>query len=92
MECTQRVTYVKFTSYNANDVFEELFESLLSRYQDNLKVSMRGSNFVFDSAQVMHFKCNGVTFKPGVSHIDSPVWLKNKKATINLQNGDNCFQ
>ena len=53
---------------------------------------MRGSNFVFDSAQVMHFKCNGVTFKPGVSHIDSPVWLKNEKATINLQNGDNCFQ
>ena len=37
----------------------------------------------------MHFKCHTVTFKHGRSYIDSPVQLKNKKATINLKNGDN---
>ena len=31
--------------------------------------------------------------KRGESYIDSPEWLKNKKATINLENNDdNCFQ
>ena len=41
---------IKFTSYNdANEVVNELFESLLSRYQDNLETSMRGSDYIFDS-------------------------------------------
>ena len=31
--------------------------------------------------------------RTGSSYIDSPEWLKNKKATINLENNDdNCFQ
>ena len=37
---------IKFTSFNdANKVVNELFESLLLRYQDNLKISMRGSDW-----------------------------------------------
>ena len=35
---------------NANEVVDELFKSLLSRYQDNLEKSMRGSDFIFDSS------------------------------------------
>ena len=36
----------KFTSYNdVNEVVNELFESLLSKYQDNLETSMRGNLF-----------------------------------------------
>ena len=34
---------------NANEVVNELFESLLSRYQIGLKTSMKGSDFIFDS-------------------------------------------
>ena len=35
---------VRFTSYNdANEVVDELFNSLNSRYQDNLEKSIRGS-------------------------------------------------
>ena len=38
---------IKFTSYsNANEVFDELFESLRSRYQGNLEISMRGSDII----------------------------------------------
>ena len=49
----ERVMYaindnIKFTSYNdANDVANKLFESLLSRYQDNLETLMRECNFFF---------------------------------------------
>ena len=41
---------IKFTSCsNANEVFDELFESLHSIYQGNLETSMRASDFIFDS-------------------------------------------
>ena len=34
-----------------------------------------------------------ISLKKGGSYIDSPKWLKNKKATINPKNNDdNCFQ
>ena len=85
---------IKFTSYNdANEVVNEVFESLRSRYQGNLETSMRGSDFIFDSVQLMYYKCHKVNFRRGDSYIDSPDWIKKKKVTINLQNTDNtCFQ
>ena len=40
---------IKCTSYNGvNEVVNKLFDSLLSRYQNNLGTSMRESNFIFD--------------------------------------------
>ena len=62
----ERVMYsksnnIKFTSYNdTNEVANELFNSLRSRYQDNLEKSMRGSEYIFDSVQLMHYKCHRV--------------------------------
>ena len=48
----------KFTSYNdVNEIADELFDSLRSRYQDNLEKSMGESEFIFDSVQLMHYKC-----------------------------------
>ena len=42
---------IKFTPYSdANEVIDERFESIHSRYRGNLETSMRGSNFIFDSA------------------------------------------
>ena len=64
---------IKFASYNdANQVIDELFESLRSRYPGNLETSMRGSDYIFDSVQLMYYKCHKVNFKRGGSHIDSP--------------------
>ena len=41
---------IKFKSYNnANEVVDELFESLRSTYQGNLETSIRGKDFIFDS-------------------------------------------
>ena len=53
---------------------------------------MRGSDFIFDSVQLMYYKCHEVSFKHGSSYIDSPDWTKNKKATIHPKNEDKCFQ
>ena len=65
---------IKFISYNdANEVVHELFHSLRSRYQGNLETSMRGSDFIFDSIQLMYYKCH---FRRGASYIDSPDWIK----------------
>ena len=85
---------IKFTSYiDTIEVINELFESLRSRYQGNLGTSMRGSDFIFDSVQLMYYKCHKVNFKCGGSYIDSPDWIKKKKTTINPKNTDDkCFQ
>ena len=57
------------------------------------KTSMRESHFVFDSVQLMYYKCHRVNFIRGGSYIDSPDCIKQKKATINPKNtNDKCFQ
>ena len=62
---------------------EGLFEALLERYQEELEESMRGSEFIFDSVDALYYDLNKVSLSRGGSYIDSPEWLKNKKATIN---------
>ena len=37
----------------ADEVIEKLFESLLSRYQNNVETSMRGSDFIFDCVYLL---------------------------------------
>ena len=52
---------IKFTSYNdVDEVVDELFDSLRSRYQGNLETSRRGSDFIFDSVQLKYYKCHRV--------------------------------
>ena len=76
-----------------NEIDEEPFESLLQKYQDELEEKIRGSEFVFDSVDLLHYNLHKISLNRGGSYIDSPKWLKNKKATINPQNNDDkCFQ
>ena len=71
---------LKFNSYNVeNEVVDELFEPLCSRYQENLETSMRGNYFIFDSVQLMYYNFYKVNFRRGGSYIDSPDWRKIKK-------------
>ena len=79
---------IKFTPYgDANDVVDELFESLRSKYQLNLEISMRRSDFIFNLVQLMYCKCYRIHFMRGGSYIDSPDWIKRKKTTtINPKN------
>ena len=76
-----------------DEIIEELFKSLLQRYQEGLVESMRGNEFVFDSVNSLYYKLHKISLNKGGSYIDSPRWLKNKKATINPKNNDDkCFQ
>ena len=53
---------------------------------------MRGSDFIFDTVQLMRYKCHNVNCKPGGSYIDYPDWIKIKKTTKNSKNkADKCF-
>ena len=57
---------IKFTSHNhAKKVVDELFQSLRSRYQNNLETLMEGSGFIFDSVQLMCCKCHRESFRRG---------------------------
>ena len=68
---------ITFTSCNdASEPVNELFESLRSRYQDNLETSMKRSNFLFDLVQLTYYNCHKVSFKRGGSNTDSLDWIK----------------
>ena len=76
-----------------DEIFEDLFESFLQKYQEGLEESMRGSEFVYDGVDVLYYNLNKVSLSRGGSYIESPKWLKNKKAKINPKNKDEkCFQ
>ena len=66
-----------------DEIIEKLFKSLLQKYQDGLEESMRGSKFIRDSVDLLYYHPQKIGLKRGGSYIDSPEWLKNKKARIN---------
>ena len=76
-----------------DEIIEDLFESFLQKYQKGLEELMTRSEFVYDSVDVLYNNLNKVSLSRSGSYIDSPKWLKNKKATINPENKDGkCFQ
>ena len=77
----------------ADKVIETLFESLKNRCQKNLE-SMRGSEFVFNCVHLLYYKCHKINLNGGGSYIDSPDWIKSKKAPVNPINKKvgKCFQ
>ena len=77
-----------------DEIIEKLFKSLLERYQKGLEEKMgEGSNYVLDSVDLLNYNLYKISLNRGRSYIDSPKWLRNKKAKINPKNKDEkCFQ
>ena len=71
-----------------DEIIEDLFKSLLERYQEGLEESMKGSHFTFDGVRVLCYDLHKIILNRVKSYTDSPKWLKNKKATINPKNND----
>ena len=72
---------------------KNFFNLFLQRYEEGLAESVKGSEFVFSSVDLLNYKLKKISLKRGGSYIDSLEWLKNKKVTINPKsNDDNCFQ
>ena len=53
----------------------------------NIEYKINGNDFIFDCVQLLYYKCRKVNhiqiISYGKSYIDSPDWIKNKKAIIN---------
>ena len=78
---------------DTNEIIKNLFNSILQRYQKGLQESMRGSDFVFDYFESLNYIFHKVDLKRSRSFIETPDWIKKKKATINVENDDDkCFQ
>ena len=76
-----------------DDIIEELFQSFIQKYEENLQNKMRGSDFEFDGVNFLYYDFNEISLNRGESYIYSPKWLKDKKSTINPKNKDDkCFQ
>ena len=60
-------------------IVEEIFDSLLEKYQEKLKESMKNSNYVFDRVDVLFYKFHEINLNRGDSYIVPPEWLKIKR-------------
>ena len=60
------------------------FLNLLQKYQEGLEEPLRGSEFIFDSVDLLYYdqQKTSLSKKEG-SCVYSREWLKNRKATIN---------
>ena len=69
-----------------DNIIEELFESFLQKYEENLQNKMRGSDFEFDGVNFLYYDFNKISLNRGGSYIDSPKWLKEKKSEMMMIN------
>ena len=60
-----------------NELFiNELFETLLRRYQDLETRMDERSDFVFESIDLLYYNFHRINLNRGGSYIDSPDWIK----------------
>ena len=63
-----------------DDIIEQIFESLLQKYEENLQNKVKGSEFEFDGVNFLYYAFNKTSINRGGSSI------------INPKNNDNkCF-
>ena len=66
-----------FIGNETDEIIEELFESLLEIHQKVLEEKMRGSEFVYNSIDLLYYKVHKINLKFGALYIDSPERLTN---------------
>ena len=64
----------------ASEIKQELFQSLLSRYQIGLQRLMKGNHIIFYCVHLLYYKRHKINFR---QFIDSPDWIKKKKEAKN---------
>ena len=69
------------------EIINKIFESFLNDYQKEEIILRNGSNFVFESVEILYYHIDKRNLKRGKSY------MLNKRATINPKSKDNkCFQ
>ena len=76
-----------------DDIIKGLINSFLNNYQKEEIILRNGSNFVFESVDLLSYHIHKTSLRRGNSYVKSSEWLINKRATINPKNKDDkCFQ
>ena len=72
---------------------ENLIKSLGEHYEEQILVSREGSNFRYSNIDSLNIHIHEIQLKRGSAYIETPDWIKPKKATTNPKNThDNyCF-
>ena len=68
------------------EIISKLIKPFLSSYQDEEGILRNGSNFVFESVDLLTVHIHKTNAKGGKLYIKSPKWVLNKRATINPKN------
>ena len=78
---------------DTDDIIREIFRSFLHNYQKEEEI-ISGSEFNFESVELMDYKLHKIRLRRGGSYKKSPEWLLYKRAIINPKNkmDDKCFQ
>ena len=66
----------------ADEIVEELFQSLRNRYQNNFEKLMKESDFVFNYLHLLHRKFRKVNPNCSESYVDSSDWKKSNSKSI----------
>ena len=68
---------------DTDDIIRDIFRSFLLNYQEELKI-IKGSDFVFESVELMDYKLHRVRLRRGGSYVKSPEWLEQNNQSIAL--------
>ena len=58
-----------FMGNETNEIIEESLESVLQRYQEGLEESMKGTEFIFNGVDLLHYNLSKISFNRGGSYI-----------------------
>ena len=58
-----------FMGNETNEIIEEPLESVLQRYQEGLEESMKGTEFIFNGVDLLHYNLSKISFNRSGSYI-----------------------
>ena len=84
-----------FMGSDTEDVIDTLFNTILQRFQQAQETSNdKGSEFIPESVELLHYYFQKINIRIAESYIMSPDWIVNKRTTINPKNErvNKCLQ
>ena len=64
---------------------------MYEKYKQDLLISHASSSFSYESVEELNLHFNKIDLRRGASYIETPKWLKSKKAIINPKNAHNVY-
>ena len=78
-------------SSNTNDIINQLLTFLYQKYQEDLTLSHASSSFTYESVEECNIHFHKIDLRRGATYMESPPWVKKKKATINHKNTNDIY-